>query len=82
MDPEIVSEANLDPSSALSAALGRLGSDSIWQIHVRRTYGLHGSKIVYISAPANMKLVPDSFHACIKKLGGGQRTRLTRNRFR
>ena len=80
MDPEIVSEAILDPSSALSAALARLGSDSIWQIHVRRIYGLHGSKIVYASA--NMKLVPDSLHACIKKLGGGQRTRLTRNRFR
>ena len=40
LDPEIVSEAILDPSLSLSAALGRLDSDSIWHIHVRRIYGL------------------------------------------
>ena len=30
----------LDPSSALSVALGRLDSDSIYHIHVRQIYGL------------------------------------------
>ena len=38
-----------------------------------------GSKFTYISASTNTKLVPDSLHACIKKLCMGQRTRLTRN---
>ena len=30
----------MDPSSALSVALGRLDSDSIWHVHMRRIYGL------------------------------------------
>ena len=30
----------LDPSSALSVALGRLNSDSIYHVHMRRIYGL------------------------------------------
>ena len=40
----------LDPSSALSAALGRLDSDSIWQVHVHASNIWSGSNITYISA--------------------------------
>ena len=68
----------LDPSSALSVALGSAG----WILIQFGTstcveYMVWFEHRVYFCT--NTKSVPDSLHACIKKLGGGQRTRLTRN---
>ena len=52
-------------------SLGRL------RHHVHRLYGLVPTSRIYFCT--NTKWVPDSLHTCITKLGGGQRTRLTRN---
>ena len=67
----------LDPSSALSAALGRLDSDSIWHVHMRRIYGLVAYLFEHLVCfCTNTKLVPDSLHTCIKRLGGRQRANM------
>ena len=58
----------LDPSSALSVALGRLDSDSIWYTSMCVEHMVWFEHRVYFCT--NTKFVSDSFHACSKKLGG------------
>ena len=70
----------LDPSSALSVALGRLDFDSILPTSACVEYMVWFEHRLYYCT--NTKSVPDSLHACIRKLGGGQRTRLTWNHCR
>ena len=37
----------LDPSSALSVALGRFDFDSIWYVHMHRIFGVVAYKLVF-----------------------------------
>ena len=70
----------LDPSSALSVALSRLDSDSIWHFHMRRIYGLVAYWFEHhVCFCTNTKLVPDS-RAAVQATNAAARAKLCYSR--